>query len=103
MNALGDHSSASHASFKPFEDLSDDMQELMQQHREALASFPDWVKPRLVAMSPSGPVANMLASHSVVMKVGDSLFVHGGLRPQNIEPKNCNGASGMACLESLNR
>lgn len=35
----------------------------------ALDKFPDWVKPRLAAMAPNGPVSKMLASHSVAMKV----------------------------------
>lgn len=39
----------------------------------------------------------------VNQQIGDTLFVHGGLRPVNLDPKNCKGATGMACLENLNR
>eukprot|EP00903_Cladosiphon_okamuranus_P006063 g5978.t1 len=99
MNCMGDHSTASPKSFKPFEELEVDLKPFGNQ----LDKFPDWVKPRLAAMAPRGPVSNMLASHSVAMKIGDTLFVHGGLRPVNLDPKNCKGATGMACLENLNR
>lgn len=40
---------------------------------------------------------------SLGIKIGDTLFVHGGLRPVNLDPKNCKGATGMACLENINR
>eukprot|EP00752_Nemacystus_decipiens_P007590 g6782.t1 len=99
MNCMGDHSTASPKSFKPFEELDVNLEPFGSQ----LDKFPDWVKPRLAAMAPQGPVSKMLASHSVAMKIGDTLFVHGGLRPVNLDPKNCNGATGMACLENLNR
>ncbi|CAN0289582.1 unnamed protein product, partial [Discosporangium mesarthrocarpum] len=110
MNAMGDHSTASRASFKPFEDLRGSIEDLLETHSKELARFPEWAKPRLMAMAPSGPVANMLASHSIAMKastalwrVGDTLFVHGGLLPGHIEPANCMGFSGMECLEDINR
>ncbi|CAM9674337.1 unnamed protein product [Ascophyllum nodosum] len=101
MNALGDHSTASDASYAPFQDLDVDLQ--LQRLGKNLHGFPDWAKARPAAMAPAGPVAKMLASHSVAMKIGDTLFVHGGLRPSNIDPKNCRGATGMACLENINR
>ena len=44
---------------------------LLQAFGDQLDKFPDWVKSRLAAMAPTGPVARMLASHSVVMKVGE--------------------------------
>ncbi|CAB1113116.1 unnamed protein product [Ectocarpus sp. CCAP 1310/34] len=99
MNAMGDHSTASPKSFEPFQDLNVDLAPFGSQ----LDKFPDWGKPRLAAMAPGGPVSKMLASHSVAMKIGDTLLVHGGLRPVNFDPKSCRGATGMACLESLNR
>lgn len=29
--------------------------------------------------------------------------MHGGLRPINLKPELCGGATGLACLENLNR
>ena len=36
-------------------------------------------------------------------QIGDSLFVHGGLKPVNLDPRYCRGAAGLACLENINR
>lgn len=40
---------------------------------------------RVAAFVPGGRYARLLARHNLVMQVGDSLFVHGGLRPADVE------------------
>lgn len=40
---------------------------------------------RVAAFVPGGRYARLIARHNLVMQVGDSLFVHGGLRPQDVE------------------
>lgn len=39
---------------------------------------------RVAAFVPGGRFARLLARHNLVMQVGDSLFVHGGLRPNDV-------------------
>jgi hypothetical protein len=41
-------------------------------------------RPRAAAFAPSGPYAAMLAKRPVVARVGDSLFVHGGILPKHV-------------------
>lgn len=40
---------------------------------------------RVAAFAPGGRYARLLARHNLVMQVGDSLFVHGGLRPDHVD------------------
>lgn len=40
---------------------------------------------RVAAFAPGGRYARLLARHNLVMQVGDSLFVHGGLRPEDVD------------------
>jgi hypothetical protein len=48
----------------------------------AAKAFDD-VGARGVALGPGGPYANMLAERPLVAKVGDSIFVHGGVLPKH--------------------
>lgn len=50
-------------------------------------------------------VGGWINTHAITgdTQIGDTLFVHGGLRPVNLDPKHCGGATGLACLENLNR
>lgn len=41
-------------------------------------------KPRAAAFAPSGPYARLLARRPVIARVGDSLFVHGGVLPKHV-------------------
>lgn len=40
---------------------------------------------RVAAFSPGGRYARLLARHNLVMQVADSLFAHGGLRPEDVD------------------
>lgn len=43
--------------------------------------FPEEQRGRVAAFRPGGPYALLLAGHNIAMKVGDTVFVHGGLLP----------------------
>ena len=52
--------------------------------RPNLASFPENERPRRAALAPGGPVARRLARRNVVVIVGDTVFVHGGVLPSTV-------------------
>ncbi|CAN0268335.1 unnamed protein product [Ascophyllum nodosum] len=84
MNAMGDHSMATRKAFVPFEDLQPELDEFVGGDWSDLDDIPEWARCRLLAMSPGGPVGRLLSAHAVCMKVGDNLFVHGGLLPEHL-------------------
>ncbi|MBI4701574.1 MAG: metallophosphoesterase [Deltaproteobacteria bacterium] len=49
-----------------------------------LDRYPEQVRPRLAAFRPGGPYARRLAAHPIVLVVGETLFVHGGLLPKHV-------------------
>ncbi|KAG5187709.1 calcineurin-like phosphoesterase family protein [Tribonema minus] len=104
MNIMGDHSSASKESFAPFVELSPLVETWMNENTALLEKVPKWAWPRLAAMRASGPVAHMMAGHSVAMKIGNTLVVHAGILREHLEPQRCGGVTngGVACLELLN-
>jgi hypothetical protein len=52
--------------------------------RPDLAAFPENERPRRAAFAPGGPVARRLARRNVVVVVGDTVFVHGGVLPATV-------------------
>ena len=48
------------------------------------AMLPDVQRGRAAAFSPGGSYAKMLANRPIVMKVGDTVFVHGGILPKHV-------------------
>lgn len=50
----------------------------------AIATLPDTRQGRAAAFAPGGPYATMLARRPIVAKVGDSVFVHGGILPKHV-------------------
>ena len=49
-----------------------------------LAQFPPAQRDRAAALSPGGPCARKLATRNVVIMVGDTVFVHGALKPDHV-------------------
>ncbi|KAG0627273.1 hypothetical protein M758_2G188000 [Ceratodon purpureus] len=48
-------------------------------------SYPPGLRARMAAMRPGGPLASrFLSKHPVVLVVGSSVFVHGGLLPEHV-------------------
>jgi hypothetical protein len=56
----------------------------LELSRADVASFPENERPRRAAFAPGGPVARRLARRNVVVIVGDTVFVHGGLLPATV-------------------
>jgi hypothetical protein len=50
----------------------------------ALEAFPPDERGRAAAFLPGGPYARKIARRSVVVQVGDTVFVHGGLLPEHL-------------------
>ncbi|TPV93527.1 MAG: calcineurin [Myxococcales bacterium FL481] len=77
MNARGYMRYVTRAGFSGFRDVPGiDIQD------EALADVSSRKRARVAAFRPGGPYARMLARRNVIMIVGDSVFVHGGILPQ---------------------
>lgn len=73
MNAMGDHSMATHKAFVPFNDLRPELDDLVGGDWSGLQGFPEWARCRVLAMRPGGPVARLMAAHAVSMKVRSTL------------------------------
>jgi hypothetical protein len=80
MNVQGDFRYVTPHGFREFESYS----RLVAEHPE-LSSLPPVARPRAAAFMPGGPMARQLAEQNTVMVVGDTVFVHGGLRPEQVD------------------
>ncbi|MBT4186777.1 MAG: calcineurin [Gemmatimonadales bacterium] len=49
-----------------------------------MAEFEPHQRPRVAAFMPGGPYANLLAKRQVIARVGDNIFVHGGVLPEHV-------------------
>jgi hypothetical protein len=77
MNAQGDLRYVTPGGFTDFEDAIDPA----LKSEPILAKAPPEARARLAAFLPGGPYAKILASRNVAAIVGDTAFVHGGIRP----------------------
>jgi hypothetical protein len=64
-----------------WEDFADTEYELDDE----LEALPEEQRGRAAAFRPGGSYAMMLAGHNMVMQVGDTVFVHGGVLPEHAE------------------
>lgn len=76
MNAAGDFRYVTPGGFADFADVP-------LRDSPALARLPVAQRPRASAFLPGGIYAEKIASHPVVVVVGDSVFAHGGVLPQD--------------------
>lgn len=77
MNAQGYLRYVTTAGFAAFENVAG-----LDLDDEALADVSSRKRARVAAFRPGGPYARLLARRNVVMLVGDTVFVHGGVLPQ---------------------
>lgn len=54
----------------------------LDRHDPRLGVLPPYARARGAALMPGGPYARKLAAFPVVMKLGDTVFVHGGVVPR---------------------
>ncbi|MEZ4448495.1 MAG: metallophosphoesterase [Nannocystaceae bacterium] len=78
MNAGGDLRYVTAGGFLDFADVPG-----VDLRDPAGQSVPEQVRGRFLAFAPGGPYARELARRNVVMVVGDSVFVHGGVLPEH--------------------
>lgn len=78
MNVRGDLRYVTDGGFEAFADVDP----------AALGEHVDRIEPskrgRVAAFWPGGPYAKALSDHSVVLMVGDTVFVHGGVLPEHV-------------------
>ena len=83
MNVAGDFRYVSPNAFAPFDRLI----ESSGNHalaKDIAARFPAVAHGRAAAFLPGGPIARALAKRPVVLKVGDTVFAHGGVLQRHI-------------------
>ncbi len=80
MNAAGDLRYVTPEGFTDFAGLPN-----VNLHDPRLQQVPEAMRPRLAAFLPGGPYGQKLATRPVVLMVGKTLFVHGGILPQHVE------------------
>lgn len=80
LNAEGDFDDVTKVGFSSFMDMLN-IVDIDDRHREYSKSK----RGRAAAFLPGGPYAVRLARHNIVMVVGDTVFVHGGLSKKHVE------------------
>jgi len=80
MNVGGDTRYASPASKKAFRDLSG-----LDLDHPTVRALKKPERAHAAAFLPGGPMARILAKRDVIAIAGDSIFVHGGVLPANVE------------------
>ncbi len=73
--------------FADFEDapgVAAALDSLLDAEDEEILDLPEEERARGAAFRPGGPYARILAGHPVALRIGNLVFVHGGLRPRYI-------------------
>lgn len=83
MNAAWDFRYVTPGGFEDFGDLSGAAE--LDLAAPELEEFEPAHRARAAAFRPGGPFAVMLASHDVILVLGDTAFVHGGLLPAHVD------------------
>lgn len=80
MNVAGDFRYVTPGAFAAFRDVVPP--DVMGPR---LAAFDESSRGRAAAFLPGGPYAKLLADRPVIAKVGDSVFLHGGVLPKHVQ------------------
>jgi hypothetical protein len=81
MNAELDFRYVTRGAFSAFSDVTPKDESVAQK----ASSLDGAQRGRASAFLPGGPYAKILARHPVVARVGDSIFVHGGVLPKHVK------------------
>ncbi len=81
MNAELDFRYVTRGAFSSFTDVSPKDERMAETAQKVDSSQ----RGRAAAFLPSGPYAKMLAQRPVVARVGDTIFVHGGVLPKHVK------------------
>ncbi len=79
MNVQFDFRYVHTAAWQPFADIEYDSND------ELLLTYAAEMRGRVAAFRPGGPYARILAENETVLILGETVFVHGGLRPEHVE------------------
>lgn len=79
MNAKGDLRYVTEAGYADFADAVE-----YDPNDPRLAEYEPHERARMAALLPGGPYARLLAQRQVILRVGDILFVHGGVLPDHV-------------------
>jgi hypothetical protein len=79
MNARGDLRYVTDGGFADFMDAVE-----YDPGDSLLADFEPHQRARMAALMPGGPYADLLAQRQVILRVGDNVFVHGGVLPDHV-------------------
>ncbi|MGV3525095.1 MAG: metallophosphoesterase [Candidatus Sericytochromatia bacterium] len=79
MNSQGDLRYVTPGGFQAFASV-----EGLNLQQPILSGVPDFAKARAAAFVPGGPYARLLAEHPLVLQLGQTVFVHGGLLPDHV-------------------
>lgn len=79
MNVQSDFRYVTEGGFKDFEDVPG-----LDLSSPQLSRFPPAARARAAALLPGGPYAKKLAAREVIIAVGDTVFVHGGVLPSHV-------------------
>lgn len=80
MNAMFDFRYVTPGAYAPFSDMTASTGKI----KDAIASVDPAAKPRAAAFAPGGRYAAMLATRPAIARVGDTIFVHGGVLPKHV-------------------
>ncbi len=79
MNVQFDFRYVHPAAWQPFADIEHDSND------DQLLTYAEEKRGRVAAFRPGGPYARILAENETVLILGETVFVHGGLRPEHVE------------------
>jgi hypothetical protein len=80
LNALGDFRYVTPAGYETFRDVAP-----TTANQDAVSRLPERARGRGAAFLPGGPYASKLAERNLVLQVGKTVFVHGGVLPAHVE------------------
>ncbi|CAM9310547.1 unnamed protein product, partial [Heterosigma akashiwo] len=96
LSIFGDHSFVTEGAFASYNKLESELRAFHGKNWSRFEGYPRHEQCRIAALCPGGLFSPLLARHPLVLKVGRTLFCHGGLGPQHL----MGGAWG---LDALNR
>ena len=79
MNASGDFRYVTPAGLVDFADVKS-----LNTASSDVKALPKKERARAAALFPGGPYAMLLARHNIIILVGDTVFVHGGVLPEHV-------------------
>mmetsp|Transcript_39746 Transcript_39746/g.51267 ORF Transcript_39746/g.51267 Transcript_39746/m.51267 type:complete len:276 (+) Transcript_39746:77-904(+) len=84
MSVMGNHRYITQKSCVPFNRLKEDIDEWLGGDWSDFNHLPEHERCRAAALSPGGMFSNVLSKHPIALKVGSTVFCHGGLTSNHL-------------------